>query len=125
MSMIVARMQKMKAENLVGIGNHNQRKTKNHSNPDIDTSLSKLNYDLVDRTQNYKTDIENFINENKTTTRAVRKDAVLVNEWIISSDKDFFDNLTESEIENFLKGQKIIFAEKFGEKYSICNCSFR
>ncbi|HAP4036308.1 TPA: hypothetical protein IUU60_003320 [Enterococcus faecalis] len=101
MSMIVARMQKMKAENLVGIGNHNQRKTKNHSNPDIDTSLSKLNYDLVDRTQNYKTDIENFINENKTTTRAVRKDAVLVNEWIISSDKDFFDNLTESEIENF------------------------
>ena len=42
MSMIVARMQKMKAENLVGIGNHNQRKTKNHSNPAIDTSLSKL-----------------------------------------------------------------------------------
>lgn len=73
MSMIVARMQKMKAENLVGIGNHNQRKTKNHSNPDIDTSLSKLNYDLVDRTQNYKTDIENFINENKSTTRAKKK----------------------------------------------------
>ncbi|MBM9773291.1 plasmid recombination protein, partial [Staphylococcus aureus] len=98
------------------IGNHNQRKTKNHSNPDIDTSLSKLNYDLVDRTQNYKTDIENFINENKTTTRAVRKDAVLVNEWIISSDKDFFDNLTESEIENFFERSKDYFAEKFGEK---------
>lgn len=116
MSMIVARMQKMKAENLVGIGNHNQRKTKNHSNPDIDTSLSKLNYDLVDRTQNYKTDIEKFINENKSTTRAVRKDAVLVNEWIISSDKDFFDNLTESEIENFFERSKDYFAEKFGEK---------
>ncbi|WP_251926147.1 MobV family relaxase [Staphylococcus aureus] len=116
MSMIVARMQKMKAENLVGIGNHNQRKTKNHSNPDIDISLSKLNYDLVDRTQNYKTDIENFINENKSTTRAVRKDAVLVNEWIISSDKDFFDNLTESEIENFFERSKDYFAEKFGEK---------
>lgn len=116
MSMIVTRMQKMKAENLVGIGNHNQRKTKNHSNPDIDTSLSKLNYDLVDRTQNYKTDIENFINENKSTTRAVRKDAVLVNEWIISSNKDFFDNLTESEIENFFERSKDYFAEKFGEK---------
>lgn len=116
MSMIVARMQKMKAENLIGIGNHNQRKTKNHSNPDIDTSLSKLNYDLVDCTQNYKIDIENFINENKSTTRAVRKDAVLVNEWIISSDKDFFDNLTESEIENFFERSKDYFAEKFGEK---------
>ncbi|HDK8973697.1 TPA: plasmid recombination protein [Staphylococcus aureus] len=106
----------MHASKPVGIGNHNQRKTKNHSNPDIDTSLSKLNYDLVDRNQNYKTDIENFINENKTTTRAVRKDAVLVNEWIISSDKDFFDNLTESEIENFFERSKDYFAEKFGEK---------
>ena len=109
MSMIVARMQKMKAENLVGIGNHNQRKTKNHSNPDIDTSLSKLNYDLVDRTQNYKTDIENFINENKTTTRAVRKDAVLVNEWIISSDKDFFDIQVKRSI-RYGKGRK--YAER-------------
>src|SRR5699024_11483045 len=62
MSMVVARMEKMKAENLIGIGNHNQRKTKNHSNKDIDPSLSKLNYDLVNRTENYKTDIENFIN---------------------------------------------------------------
>ena len=80
MSMLVARMQKMKADNLIGIGNHNQRKTKNHSNPDIDISLSELNYDLVNRTDNYKKDIENFINENKTTTRAIRKDAVLVND---------------------------------------------
>ncbi|WP_445266527.1 plasmid recombination protein [Staphylococcus aureus] len=56
------------------------------------------------------------MNENKSTTRAVRKDAVLVNEWIISSDKDFFDNLTESEIENFFERSKDYFAEKFGEK---------
>ena len=52
MSMIVARMQKMKAGNLVGIGNHNQRKTKNHSNKDIDPLLSNLNYDLVNRVEN-------------------------------------------------------------------------
>ena len=36
MSMVVARMQKMKAPNLIGLGNHNQRKTDNHSNKDID-----------------------------------------------------------------------------------------
>ena len=39
MSMIVARMEKMKSGNLVGIGNHNQRKTKNHSNKE---SISPL-----------------------------------------------------------------------------------
>lgn len=116
MSMIVARMQKMKAENLIGIGNHNQRKTKNHSNPDIDTSLSELNYDLVNRTDNYKKDIENFINENKSTTRAVRKDAVLINEWIITSDRKFFENLSDEDTKKFFITAKEYFAENFGEE---------
>lgn len=109
-------MQKMKAGNLVGIGNHNQRKTERHSNKEIDVSRSHLNYDLVNRTTNYKRDIEQFIEENKSTTRAVRKDAVLVNEWIISSDRDFFEDLSEREIENFFERSKDYFAEKFGEE---------
>src|SRR5699024_1044027 len=116
MSMVVARMEKMKAENLIGIGNHNQRKTKNHSNKDIDPSLSKLNYDLVNRTENYKTDIENFINENKSTTRAVRKDAVLINEWIITSDRKFFENLSDEEVKKFFVSAKEYFGNEFGEE---------
>ena len=72
MSFVVARMQKMKAGNLVGMGNHNQRLTDNHSNKDIDTERSYLNYDLVNRTDHYKTDIQQFINENKSSSRAVR-----------------------------------------------------
>jgi len=52
-------MTKLKADNLVGIGNHDQRKTTNNSNEDIDVSRSHLNYDLVaGRTDNFKTDIE-------------------------------------------------------------------
>ena len=113
MSMLVARMQKMKADNLIGIGNHNQRKTKNHSNPDIDISLSELNYELVNRTDNYKKDIENFINENKTTTRAIRKDAVLV---IITSDRKFFENLSDEDTKEFFITAKEYFAENFGEE---------
>lgn len=116
MSMIVARMQKMKAENLIGIGNHNQRKTRNHSNPDIDTSLSELNYDLVNRTDNYKKDIEKFINENKSTTRAIRKDAVLINEWIITSDRKFFENLSDEEVKKFFVSAKEYFGNEFGEE---------
>ena len=65
--------------------------------------------------KNNKTDIQKFIDETKSTTRAIRKDAVLVNEWIISSDKDFFDNLTKGEIEIFFERSKDYFAEKFGE----------
>ena len=99
---MVARMQKMKADNLVGIGNHNQRKTQNHSNKDIDVERSHLNYDLVEgRTENYKTDIQNFIEEKKAGTRATRKDAVLVNEWIISSDRSFLMDWTTKRPNDF------------------------
>lgn len=116
MSMIVARMQKMKSENLVGIGNHNQRKTSRHSNPDIDVERSYLNYDLVNRTENYKTDIEHYINTHKTTKKAVRTDAVLVNEWIITSDTAFFSSLSEAEQRRFFQSATNFFAERYGDE---------
>ena len=103
MSYLVARMQKMKAPNLIGLGNHNQRKTDNHSNKEIDVSRSNLNYDLVNRTDNYKTDIQQFINDNKSSSRAVRKDAVLINEWIITSDNQFFKDKDSKEIKDYFE----------------------
>lgn len=115
MSMVVARMQKMKADNLIGIGNHNQRRTENHSNKDIDNTRSNLNYDLVNRTKNYKTDIQKFINENKASKRAVRKDAVLVNEWIITSDRPFFNQLDENETRRFFEVAKGYFEDNYGK----------
>lgn len=109
-------MQKMKAPNLIGLGNHNQRKTDNHSNKEIDVSRSNLNYDLVNRTYNYKTDIEKYINGNKSSPRAVRKDAVLVNEWIISSDSAFFKDLDENQTKQFFHSARNYFAQKYGDQ---------
>lgn len=102
MSYLVARMQKMKAGNLVGMGNHNQRLTDNYLNKEIDTERSYLNYDLVNRTDNYKTDIQQFINDNKLSSRAVRKDAVLINEWIITSNNRFLKIKTIKKLKTFL-----------------------
>jgi len=116
MSYLVANMQKLKADNLVGLGNHDQRRTQHHKNPDIDVDRSALNYDLVaGRTNHFKTDIEAYINEHKTSQRAVRKDAVLVNEWIISSDSQFFAGLTAADTRKYFETAKAYFAEKFGE----------
>lgn len=115
MSFAVARMQKVKSGNLVGVGNHNQRNTDNHSNKDIDVERSHLNYDLVNRTENYKRDIEQFINDNKSSSRAVRKDAVLINEWIITSDNPFFKDKDDKEIKDFFDTAKSYFADKFGD----------
>ena len=116
MSFVVARMQKVKSGNLVGVGNHNQRNTDNHSNKDIDVERSHLNYDLVNRTENYKRDIEQFINDNKSSSRAVRKDAVLINEWIITSDNQFFKDKDSKEIKDYFEVAKSYFSEKFGDE---------
>jgi hypothetical protein len=117
MSYLVANMQKLKADNLVGLGNHDQRRTQHHKNADIDVSRSALNYDLVaGRTSHFKTDIEAYVNEHKTSQRAVRKDAVLVNEWIISSDNHFFAHLTAADTRKYFETAKNYFAEKFGEE---------
>lgn len=85
-------MAKMKTGNLGGIQRHNQRETENHSNKDIDVTRSYLNYDLVNPTNiSYQKRVKEIIDSQRASTRAVRKDAVLVNEWIITSDKEFFE----------------------------------
>lgn len=116
MSYCVARMEKMKSDNLVGIGNHNQRRFSNHSNKDIDVSKSHLNYDILDKVKSYKTDIEGYINANKSSKRAVRKDAVLVCEWIITSDSDFFESMSPAATREYFQTAIDFFAERYGSK---------
>ncbi|GET11559.1 hypothetical protein SN811_00590 [Ligilactobacillus agilis] len=116
MSKLVATMKKMKANNLSGMSIHNDRKTSKHSNPDIDTSRSKLNYDLVNKDKlSYQKIIMDYINENKATTRAVRKDAVVVDEWIISSDRDFFADMSNREQWRFFRTAVNWFQNRYGK----------
>lgn len=113
MSKLVARMAKMKAENLTGIQRHNQRETDNHSNPDIDIQRSHLNYDLVNvQSVNYRDHIRQIIDSQKISNRAVRKDAVLVDEWLITSDYSFFQSLTDSK--KYFEDSLTYFSERCG-----------
>ena len=117
MSFLVAHMQKLKKNNLKGIIDHNERNSDIHSNPDIDISRSHLNYDLAEDRRNRKrllADINEYIKKNYKTDKAIRKDANLVSSWIISSSKDFFENLPEDEIKRYFKTAKDYFEEKFG-----------
>ena len=117
MSYMVARMQKMKAGNLGGAYKHNERVFETHSNKDIDPSRSPLNYELTDRDRSvsYERQIKDYVNENKISNRAIRKDAVLCDEWIITSDKSFFEKLSEGETREFFETAKNYFAENYGE----------
>ena len=116
MSYAVARMQKMKSGNLGGAYRHNERIFENHSNKDIDPEKTHLNYELTDRDRSipYDRQIKQYINDNKISKRALRKDAVLCNEWIITSDKAFFENMSPDQIKNFFETAKNFFAERYG-----------
>ncbi|WP_354689151.1 MobV family relaxase, partial [Enterococcus faecalis] len=117
MSMMVATMKKMKSGNLGGIQKHNQREFENHSNEDIEPERSELNYDLVnDEKINYKDKVNSIIDEQRVSTRSVRKDAVKVDEWIISSDREFFNNLDSEQTKEFFQSVVDYFSENFGKQ---------
>lgn len=109
-------MTKYKSGNLGGAYRHNERIFKKHSNKDIDIERSHLNYELTDRDRSisYEKQIKNYIDENKISKRAIRKDAVLCDEWIITSDKNFFAKLTPEETKRFFETSKNYFAENYG-----------
>lgn len=115
MSKIAARFDKVKSGNISGFGKHIDRESKNHSNPDIDTTKSHLNYELIERQNSIQHDVLNYIETEKTTTRAIRKDAVICNAWIITSNKDFFDKLNPDETKAFFEASLDYFKKEFGE----------
>ena len=114
--MLAARMQKMKANNLAGIERHNKRIYKNHSNEDIDGELSYLNYDLMNRQGKYADVVKEIIESQKEGNRAIRSDAVLVNEWIITSDKAFFKDMNPEERDRFFQEATNWFKERYGQQ---------
>lgn len=117
MSFAVVRMQKMKSHDLKGIQFHNQRERDSKTNPDIDKKKSDENYDLVhERKINYNEHVKEIIESQKTGTRKTRKDAVLVNELLVTSDRTFFDKLNPDETKKFFRESLEIFEEKYGKQ---------
>lgn len=116
-SYAVVRMAKMKSHDLKGIQFHNQRERESRTNKDIDKEKTKDNYDLVnDENIDYNERIKEIIESQKTGTRKTRKDAVLVNELIVTSDRDFFERLTPDEEKKFFKESTNFFANRYGSQ---------
>lgn len=117
MSFAVVRMQKMKSHDLKGMQFHNQRERESKTNPDIDKERSHENYDLANEKKiDYNARVKEIIESQKTGTRKTRKDAVLVNEFVITSDKDFFDRLEPAEQKRFFEESFKLFSERYGKQ---------
>lgn len=118
MAYMVARTEKRKAGDLGGYQIHVDRKTENHGNKDIDNERSHLNYDLVGHSKetSFKEEVLDFIEENKSSKRATRKDAVVLQDWLIGSSQKFFDDLSAEETRRYFEVAVEFFQERFGKE---------
>lgn len=106
MSYAVCRMQKVKSAGLKGMQFHNQRERKSRTNDDIDHERTRENYDLKnDKNIDYNERVKEIIESQKTGTRKTRKDAVLVNELLVT-------HLTEIFLSNWIQENKNDFLRK-------------
>src|SRR5699024_11234559 len=81
----------------------------------IDHERTRENYDLKnDKNIDYNERVKEIIESQKTGTRKTRKDAVLVNELLVTSDRDFFEQLDTGEQKRFFEERYKLFYERYG-----------
>src|SRR5699024_12763407 len=64
----------------------------------------------------YNERVKEIIESQKTGTRKTRKDAVLVNELLVTSDRDFFERLDPGEQKRFFEESYKLFSERYGKQ---------
>ena len=96
MSYAIIRNAKYKRENLKGIFRHNERRNKNYSNKNIDKEKSYLNYSLKDTQFTYEKEFDRIRKEYNLKGQ-IKTVSNIICEYIITSDKTFFDTIGEDE----------------------------
>ena len=118
MSFAIIRNTKYKRENLKGIYRHNERRNKNYSNDNIDKEKSYLNYSL--KSPKYRYDKEFDIMKEKYDLKGqIKTVSNIACEYIITSDKQFFEEIGEEETKRYFETAYEFVAEykNLGEQY--------
>ena len=118
MSYAIIRNTKYKRENLKGIYRHNERKNKNYSNANIDKEKSYLNYSIKAPQYSYEKEFER-IRKQYNLKGQIKVVSNIACEYIITSDKEFFERIGESETKRYFETAYNFVAEykNLGEQY--------
>lgn len=117
MSYSVIRMQKFKMHDVKGLQIHNQREKESNTNPDIEEKRTRENYELHNEGRiNYRERIEEIYRENVTSGLTRRKDAVVQCEFMVTSDRQFFDGLESKEQERFFEESYKFLRDRYGKE---------
>lgn len=109
----VVHMMKIKSGAVGGIQSHNNREHEPKTNPDVDMSRSEDNYDLIP-CDNYKRSIKEKLLNLVESSRAVRKDAVVVCNFIVTSDNETMDALGADRQREFFQDSVKWFSDRYG-----------
>lgn len=118
MSYAIIRNANYKKDNLAGLYKHNERKNTNYSNKDINKNNSIKNYSIKSCNTTYSKAIKNLIAENNLQCRITSYTNVAC-EFIITSDKAFFETIGEEETKRYFQTAYNFVAnyKGLGEKY--------
>lgn len=109
----VVHMMKIKSGAVGGIQSHNNREHEPKTNPDVDMSRSEDNYDLIS-CDNYKRSIKEKLSNLVESSRAVRKDAVVVCNFIVTSDNETMNALGTDRQREFFQDSVKWFSDRYG-----------
>ncbi len=113
MSYGIVHMQKIKRGALSGIQSHNNREHKSKTNPDIDYEKTKDN-DYLLHQDNYYKFIKDTVENLASKTKTIRKDAVLMCNFVITSDHEKIMSMSENERKDFFQDSFNFFSDRYG-----------
>ena len=118
MSYAIIRNANYKKDNLAGLYKHNERKNTNYSNKDINKNNSIKNYSIKQCNTTYLNAIKLLQKENNLQGRIIKTTNVAC-ELIITSDKEFFENIGKEETKKYFQTAYNFVAnyKDLGEKY--------
>ena len=118
MSYAIIRNEKLTRAQAMGAYKHNERKTKNHSNKNIDSSKTELNYYLKKNELSYIKEFDK-IKEKYDLKGQIKTVSNIACEYIITSDKEFFESIGEEETKRYFETAYKFVSEykNLGEQY--------
>ena len=109
-------MEKCHKTDIAPVEQENERdETYQASNPQVDFTRTRNNYNIIKRQRSYTQFINDKIEALDLPTK-VRKDAVLMCSFVVGSDREFFGGLSPGEQQQFFVDCTRFFAERYGEE---------
>ena len=102
MSYAIVRNEKLTRDEAKGRYIHNERKTRGHTNKDINPERTHLNYYFKKNELSYIKEFDK-LRKKRELKGQIKSNSIIMCEMIFTSDKEFFDNIGEQETKRYFE----------------------